>query len=273
MDLEEVSRIFSISDLPKFISGVEREFLKARTNDKLLKQAVTRAFNLGGRRLRPILLFGVSTTCDVYQKRLLIKGGAAIELVHQASLIHDDIIDKSRLRRGEPTMAAAEGQDTALLAGDYMIASGLGLAAKVGPQVVDILSQAIERMCEGQFRELDIPRIKALDDKYIDIARSKSAALISAACKIGGIIRDFSGSDTAALGRFGENFGIAFQIIDDVIDDDFRPNDIKAALDAAKKYVQLAEMNLAGTSTKVNTVGLADFISQYSNYSLSLKKP
>jgi geranylgeranyl pyrophosphate synthase len=247
MDLEELSRVLSVNDLPELVSKVEEEFLKALPADEILRQAIIRTFNSGGKRLRPVLLLAISVIEDINKKQLLIRAGAAVELVHQASLIHDDIIDKSPLRRGKPTVAAKEGLNTALLAGDYMIAS-------------------------GQLMELNLPKIKILDDKYMDVARNKSAALISASCKIGGIINGLSDSNITALGKFGENFGITFQIIDDITDNEFKTREIKAASATAMKYIHAAEKDLSGISAKVNTVGLVNLIDQYSIGSLPLKK-
>jgi geranylgeranyl pyrophosphate synthase len=272
MDLEELSRVLSVNDLPELVSKVEEEFLKALPADEILRQAIIRTFNSGGKRLRPVLLLAISVIEDINKKQLLIRAGAAVELVHQASLIHDDIIDKSPLRRGKPTVAAKEGLNTALLAGDYMIASGLKLAAKVDSRAVEVLSQAVEQMCEGQLMELNLPKIKILDDKYMDVARNKSAALISASCKIGGIINGLSDSNITALGKFGENFGITFQIIDDITDNEFKTREIKAASATAMKYIHAAEKDLSGISAKVNTVGLVNLIDQYSIGSLPLKK-
>jgi heptaprenyl diphosphate synthase len=171
----------------------------------------------GGKRLRPALTLICSRAGESGRPETDLSA-AAVELVHLATLYHDDVIDKTEVRRGVPTTHEKWGIDVAVLAGDYLFACGCALGAEAGGEVPGILARAIAQVCEGQIVEtanLGDPR-RAVDD-YLGTIELKTAALFKASCELGAIT---SGADTAraALTDYGRNLGLAFQVVDDLLD-------------------------------------------------------
>jgi heptaprenyl diphosphate synthase len=144
---------------------------------------------------------------------------AAIELVHLATLYHDDVIDETDMRRGVPTAHSKWGVEVAVLAGDYLFACGSSLGAQAGGEVPGILAHAIAEVCEGQIVEtaaLGDPR-RAVEDHLGTIAK-KTGALFRAACELGAATSGVDAESRAALIEYGEQLGLAFQLVDDLLD-------------------------------------------------------
>ena len=180
----------------------------------------------GGKRLRPALVMlsahaaagGKLKSKDL---DLLIRMAAAIELIHTASLIHDDIIDRSLTRRDKQTIHAKWGEDVSIAFGDYIYTKAFELVAKCGyPDVLGCVAVAARAMCEGQlFQIFERDNFNLAQKKYMVIVNKKTAALISACCKGAALIVDARAKEKyAALNNYGLNFGIAFQVIDDYLD-------------------------------------------------------
>lgn len=174
----------------------------------------------GGKRLRPALVLAAAACAEGPQGRpAAIQAAAAIELVHTGTLIHDDIMDAADTRRGQPTISAQEGSDVALMAGDYLLAQAGVLAAGIGADAAALLSATVAEMSAGQARELaalyDAGRTAA---GYRLAIHGKTAALMAAACRLGGLVGGLPGPRLNALGAYGEAFGLAFQIADDLDD-------------------------------------------------------
>jgi geranylgeranyl pyrophosphate synthase len=152
---------------------------------------------------------------------LLVLLGAAIELIHTASLIHDDIIDDSRLRRNKPAIHIRWGKDAAIAFGDYIYSKAFELVASCGrPDVLDCVAKATTAMCEGQlFQILQRDNLDLKKNDYIVIVKKKTASLIAACCKSAALLIDRDAEEKhRALDNYGLNFGIAFQIVDDYLD-------------------------------------------------------
>jgi heptaprenyl diphosphate synthase len=184
----------------------------------LVSEAALHLITAGGKRLRPalVLLSACSGKAGLPQTDL---SAAAIELVHIATLYHDDVIDETQKRRGVPTAHVQWGIEVAVLAGDYLFARGCALGAEAGGDVPAILARAIGLVCEGQIMEtagLDDPARSV--DHYLDVVERKTAALFEAACELGASTSGAGEEDRRALVDYGKNLGIAFQIVDDVLD-------------------------------------------------------
>ena len=183
----------------------------------LVGEASTHLLKAGGKRLRPALVL-ISSRAGAAGKHETDLAAAAIELVHLATLYHDDVIDETDTRRGAPTVHSKWGLEVAILAGDYLFAKGCVLAATAGGAVTGILSQAIAEVCEGQIIETTALGEPARSpDEYMGTIELKTAALFGAAGELGAAT---SGADDlrGPLRVYGRNLGLAFQIVDDLLD-------------------------------------------------------
>jgi geranylgeranyl pyrophosphate synthase len=172
----------------------------------------------GGKRLRPSLVL-LAARAGNEAGRATDLAAAAIELVHLATLYHDDVIDGTKTRRGVATAHVQWGTEVAVLAGDFLFACGCGLGAEAGGEVPGILARAIAEVCEGEIVET-----AALGDphrpvgEYVETIRNKTAALFRAACELGATTAGAGKVERAALVSYGEGLGLAFQIVDDLLD-------------------------------------------------------
>jgi len=173
----------------------------------------------GGKRLRPALVIlsaslGTPDLDHVYDLAM------ALEFIHTATLIHDDVIDEAPTRRGIPTIHALLGQNPAVIVGDYYFAKGANLMAAIEtPQIDGIVSRTVMTICMGELLQLTSKRaIDQTTDEYYEKIERKTAALLAACCYTGGIVARLSEAHSEALQRYGFNLGMAFQIADDVLD-------------------------------------------------------
>ena len=188
------------------------------SSNDLVGEAASHLLKAGGKRLRPALVL-LSSRAGSAGNGATDLAAAAIELVHVATLYHDDVIDETETRRGAPTVHSKWGLEVAVLSGDYLFAKGCGLGADAGGEVPAILARAIAEVCEGQIMEttnLDDPRRTV--ESYTETIRRKTAALFRAACELGAATSGASDGGRAALTAYGENLGLAFQVVDDLID-------------------------------------------------------
>ncbi|NLD78628.1 MAG: polyprenyl synthetase family protein, partial [Acidimicrobiales bacterium] len=141
------------------------------------------------------------------------------ELVHLGSLYHDDVIDEATTRRGVESVNSRWGNLRAILAGDFLLAKASEIAASLGVEVAGLLAATIGRLCEGEVRELqDAYQVDRTEEAYLASIEGKTASLLSSACRIGGIVADLPRPDIDRLTEFGLAYGMAFQIVDDVLD-------------------------------------------------------
>ncbi|MEK7594564.1 MAG: polyprenyl synthetase family protein [Patescibacteria group bacterium] len=220
MNIALLANLFELPGLPKYIQQVDQTLqnLPAPANPKL-REATNRILNSHGKRLRPILVIAAAEGCGHQIDQPVIAAASAIELIHLASLVHDDIIDASDLRRGVPTVNGQEGVDTAILVGDYLLAMAGIQASKAGVDVARVVAEAFAAMCDGQGLELaDNYNVDRSIDSYLDCIDKKTASLLVASVRIGGICAELPESKLSALGRYGEAFGMAFQLADDLND-------------------------------------------------------
>jgi secondary thiamine-phosphate synthase enzyme len=179
-----------------------------------------RLVEAGGKRMRPnLVLLGARSgrRHDALRSAVL---AAAMELIHCATLVHDDYVDESPQRRGRPTVAALEGAERAVAVGDYYFAKATRVIAELGePAVTSTVAEAMEAICRSQIDDYQLRGSYPGDhDSYLKVVRGKTAALIAACCAAGAQLSAADGEIVAALRRYGELLGIAFQMADDLLD-------------------------------------------------------
>jgi geranylgeranyl pyrophosphate synthase len=199
---------------------VEEVMVKAAGSSRhsLVSEASLYLLNAGGKRLRPALVM-ISSRAGEGGRTEAELSAAALELVHLATLYHDDVIDGTATRRGVATTHSKWGTEIAVLAGDYLFACGSSLGARASGEIPLILASAISEVCEGQIVEttsLGDPTRSI--DKYIEVISMKSAALFRTACELGAATSGASSEHRARLVTYGESLGLAFQIVDDLLD-------------------------------------------------------
>jgi octaprenyl-diphosphate synthase len=175
----------------------------------------------GGKRLRPALLLLSAELCG-YTGPRRIQIGAAIELLHTATLLHDDVVDLAELRRGRPAANAIWGNRRAVLAGDFFYARASAMVVEDGSvEIIEIFSSAIRRMAEGELLQLERSFDATVTEAhYYDVIDRKSAALLSSACEAGAILGGVTRGERRRVAAFGRELGLAFQLKDDALDYD-----------------------------------------------------
>jgi len=186
---------------------------------RLIPQLASYIVASGGKRLRPMLTLASARLCGHAESRH-IGLAAAVELLHTATLLHDDVVDESGLRRGKASANDVFGNQASVLVGDFLFARAFQLMVDDGSlDVLRILSEASAIIVEGEVLQLAaINDAETSEDTYLKIIRSKTAALFAAACRIGAVVADRDETDQDALGEFGTELGVAFQLVDDVLD-------------------------------------------------------
>jgi heptaprenyl diphosphate synthase len=206
--------------LAKDLKRIEELLIETANGSRYpwVSEPSTHLLKAGGKRLRPALVV-LAARAGTHGSRPTYLAAAAIELVHLATLYHDDVIDGMDTRRGVPTTHAKWGTEIAVLAGDYLFARACGLGARAGGEVPAILADAISQVCEGQIIETAaLGDSQRTVDDYLDTIRLKTAALFKASCDLGGATSGVDGAIRGALTLYGESLGIAFQIVDDLLD-------------------------------------------------------
>jgi octaprenyl-diphosphate synthase len=173
----------------------------------------------GGKRLRPMLTLGAARLCG-YKGQRHIALAACVEFIHTATLLHDDVVDASDLRRGEASANAVWGNKASVLVGDFLFSRAFELMVEDGSlEVLAILSRSSSIIAEGEVLQLITANDTATGEPaYLDVIRAKTAQLFAAACRIGAVVAGRPKVEEEALETFGMNLGIAFQLIDDVLD-------------------------------------------------------
>jgi geranylgeranyl pyrophosphate synthase len=201
--------------------------LLERAEDRLMEVAaghgdalqghVSGTLSAGGKRLRPMLVFisaGDESSDD------LVAAGVAVELLHMATLVHDDVLDGAQLRRGRPTVFASGGRDAATATGDLLFARAFSVLAAVGrADALGALSDASTALARGELLQReDAWSTRVAVERYLERCRLKTARLFAAACRLGALLGDPGPDSAPILASFGERIGLAFQIFDDVLD-------------------------------------------------------
>ena len=185
----------------------------------LIPQLAAHIVAAGGKRLRPVLTLACARLCG-YEGARHIELAACVEFIHTATLLHDDVVDESVLRRGLSSANSVFGNKASVLVGDFLFARAFQLMVADGSLcVLGILSKAAATIAEGEVHQLVIQNdLATTEAQYLEVIRGKTAALFAAACEVGPVVADRSDADRAALAAFGDNLGIAFQLVDDALD-------------------------------------------------------
>ncbi len=202
------------------VEDLERRFRESFAgDDPAAARPMTELFAAGGKRLRPGLVL-LSGSLGHYSGEKLLPAAIAVELVHAATLVHDDVIDRSATRRGRPTVVASAGPEAAIVIGDHYFAKAYREASRTGdPEVVAILAEAVMLICAGELEQHAGRYHWRPDiDTYLRRIERKTAVLLAAACRIGARLGGLDDAGQEALSRFGTALGLAFQIADDVLD-------------------------------------------------------
>jgi geranylgeranyl pyrophosphate synthase len=199
-----------------------------------------RLVEAGGKRLRPRLVQLTARIGPRHEPLRAAALAAAVELLHNATLIHDDYVDESTHRRGRPTVAAAEGAERAIAVGDFYFAKATRLIAEIGNgEVTSMVAEALEAICASQIDDVALRGSYPGDhDSYLKVVRGKTAALFAAACGSGALLSEAKPEAVEALKRYGDLLGVAFQMADDMVD--FSPSSGKpVGLDIRQRVLSL----------------------------------
>ncbi len=192
---------------------------KARSDVELIPKLARHLIESGGKRLRPMMTIAAAQLCG-YEGEGHIKLAASVEFMHTATLLHDDVVDESDLRRGRKTARILWGNEASVLVGDFLLGQAFRMMVDVGSlQALDILSTAATVIAEGEVMQLAVSKnMETTEDEYLSVIEAKTAALFSAASEVGGAIAGRGKTEIAALRSYGRNLGVAFQLIDDTLD-------------------------------------------------------
>ncbi len=202
------------------LDEVERALEKSIEVDSsgLLSETSSYLISAGGKRFRAMLVLLAGYFGDPSDPRL-IPGSVAIELVHAATLYHDDVIDEAETRHDVPSANARWDNTVAVLTGDFLFARASEISTDLGTHVCRLLARTIAVLCDGQIREVEgAGSVAQTESTYLQVINRKTAALIATSCRLGGILSDASPEHTEVLDEFGEALGMAFQLSDDVMD-------------------------------------------------------
>lgn len=187
--------------------------------DPFLTEVAGHLAAAGGKRLRPALTVAAALAGGGEASDDVVMGGVSVELVHMGSLYHDDVMDEAEMRHNVESVNARWGNLVAILAGDFLLARASEIAASLGTEVAGLLAATIGHLCEGQVSELQTTfDVTRSEEAYLRSIAGKTASLMSAACRIGGLTARLPRHHIDALTAFGQAFGMAFQIRDDVLD-------------------------------------------------------
>jgi heptaprenyl diphosphate synthase len=205
---------------------------QVRSSHAFVDQAARYLLTAGGKRFRPLMValaghLGPEGTDGDRQRPELVDAGVIVELVHLATLYHDDVIDEAPARRGAPSANHRWDNTVAILTGDYLFACASALSADLGVEVTRIMASTLAALCEGQIREVqgsmsaqlpDVPTLAPTLDHYLEVISGKTASLIATSCRYGALLSGVDADGVEAAARYGWNVGMAFQLSDDVLD-------------------------------------------------------
>ncbi|MBX9842269.1 MAG: polyprenyl synthetase family protein [Xanthobacteraceae bacterium] len=185
----------------------------------MIPEVANHLISSGGKRLRPLLTLAMASLTG-YAGDHHIKLAAAVEFMHTATLLHDDVVDESEMRRGRPAARKVWGNEASVLVGDFLLGQAFKMMVEVGSlRALEILSSAAAVIAEGEVMQLGAAKNTATtEDEYLAVIRAKTAELFAAACEVGPALTQRPKAEAAACRSFGMNLGIAFQLVDDALD-------------------------------------------------------
>jgi heptaprenyl diphosphate synthase len=222
LDVAPPNPLVDMPGMPVLRERIDKRLAAAvESDDPGMTEMASHLVRAGGKRLRP-LLAAVASTAGSGPSSVgddVVTGGVACELVHVGSLHHDDVIDEAPTRHQVDSVNARWGNLRAILSGDFLLARASELAASLGTEVAGLLAATIARLCEGQVRELQFAyHLGRTHADYTAAIEGKTAALFATACRIGALVAEAPRPEVDALTEFGLRYGLAFQVVDDVLD-------------------------------------------------------
>ena len=200
------------------VEALIAERMRAAETD-LIARVAAHLIGAGGKRLRPVLTLAAAKLFG-YEGEHHVRLAAAVEFIHNATLLHDDVVDESDRRRGAPSANAVYGAKPSVLVGDFLFARSFQLMVETGSvAVLGVLSDAAATIVEGEVLQLSAARsLAGGEDVYFKVIRGKTAALFEAATRAGAMVADATDAQVAALATYGDALGVAFQLVDDLLD-------------------------------------------------------
>ena len=189
------------------------------TGDAFLDEVTTHLLAAGGKRLRPVLALATATSGSGTAKREDLLGAVAVELVHLASLYHDDVMDEATMRRNVESVNSRFGNLVAIVAGDFLLARSAEIAAGLGTEIAQLLAATLGELCQGQVAEVRAAfQVNRTRDDYWNAISGKTASLMATSCRIGALTGGLPRGQVDAFTTFGRSFGMIFQVRDDILD-------------------------------------------------------
>lgn len=192
---------------------------KTGSEVEMIPEVAKHLIDSGGKRLRPMITLAAAQMCG-YEGDGHVTLAASVEFMHTATLLHDDVVDESDMRRGKLAARMLWGNEASVLVGDFLLGQAFRMMVEVGSlPALDVLSHAATVIAEGEVMQLTTAKnLETTEDEYLEVIRSKTAALFAAAAEVGPIIAGENSSTISALRSYGNNLGLAFQLIDDALD-------------------------------------------------------
>ncbi len=213
-----IDDVYKLVDADKLATD---DLIRARLHSDvaLVNQLGHYIVSSGGKRLRPILLLLAARAFD-YEGRHHLQLAAVVEFIHTATLLHDDVVDASDLRRGKDTANALFGNEASVLVGDFLYSRAFQMMVEVGSmRAMQILANATNVIAEGEVMQLmNVNEPDTTEERYLEVIQAKTAKLFEAAAQLGAVLAGRSEEEIEAMGRFGMHLGTAFQLIDDALD-------------------------------------------------------
>jgi octaprenyl-diphosphate synthase len=215
------SGVDALSLLTKADMSRVNDTILARTGSDvtMIPEVANHLISSGGKRLRPMLTLATANLCN-YKGDGHLKLAASVEFMHTATLLHDDVVDASDMRRGKPAARMLWGNEASVLVGDFLLGQAFKMMVEVGSlPCLDVLSTAAAVIAEGEVMQLSAAKnLSTSEDEYLAVIRAKTAALFAAACEVGPLLANSGKDSITACRSYGTNLGVTFQLIDDVLD-------------------------------------------------------
>ncbi len=215
MDLAEIQSLVA-DDMRAVDTLIQR---RLHSEVSLINQLSYYIINSGGKRLRPLLVL-LSARALGYEGAQHLDASAIIEFIHTATLLHDDVVDASELRRGRETANTVWGNEASVLVGDYLYSRAFEMMVEVGSmRIMEIMARATNVIAEGEVMQLlNSNDADTTEERYLEVIHCKTAKLFEAAAQVGAVLAGCGGSEERAMAAYGMHLGAAFQLIDDVLD-------------------------------------------------------
>ncbi|GFZ33821.1 hypothetical protein CSC2_43470 [Clostridium zeae] len=247
-----------LNEVENILKNIDEDIIKGAS-----KEVFEYFFKNSGKYLRPMLILlsakAIKPDMTIEQRVQLINLCVAVELIHSASLIHDDIIDNDLFRRGQKTLNGVYGRKIAVLAGDALFAKAFHILSSMptrdGEQV---MTQVVEKMCVAEIEQAQYSEGSRED--YLRIIEGKTAVFMSACCKLGALVVNAEKEDVIALEKYGLSLGMVYQITDDCLDGDLNAIRNNIIIDNAKEFVVKAELYIEGIETSTYKEGLTNLL-------------